>query len=65
LPKDKQTKEYQTLCEKKQIAVQVLMSLLLAFREEILPWTEDALREVISAKTINPNMKKKVKEFVG
>jgi len=41
------------------------MSLLLAFREEILPWTEDALREVISAKTINPNMKKKVKEFVG
>lgn len=65
LPKDKNSDEYKSLLEKKQIAVQILMALLLAFQEEVLPWTEEALREVIASKTLNPNMKKKVKEFVG
>ncbi|KAL4508332.1 hypothetical protein ABPG72_003636 [Tetrahymena utriculariae] len=65
LPKDKNSEEYKQLTDQKQIAVQVLMSLLLAFQEDILPWTEEALREVINSKTLNANMRKKVKEFVG
>ena len=48
---------------KKALGVYALMSILLAFHNEIYSWTEEALKIVLKNKNLKPDSKKKVKAF--
>lgn len=49
--------------EKKTIGVYSLMCLLLAFPNEIAPWTEEVLNIVLKNKKLTKNSQLKIKEF--